>query len=262
MKFIVAAGLTLCLAPSVLSSVIPVPVPVDLSPTLDKRVVPLTPPQGSVTCLGYTVPESDILAAINQGTAWATTTPPTQMGKIAFPSLPFQSNPIQTPLTSPVVGGIQLVLGSIPNGAGTMELRLLIFFHPSPPPPKKNTTNPPPRLLQLPTHLQQLRRHQLPQLRRLDHLGVPRAPLRQQPVGAGQEHEATHGAQRREGAGPGDFRAGQRQHGHVLRHDHARPDQVDECGQIGRVCPVHCLVGMGEWWRRSGCWVDGCDGIV
>ena len=47
----------------------------------------------SVTCLGYTVPESDILAAINRGTGWATTTPPTRMGKIPFPSLPFQSNP-------------------------------------------------------------------------------------------------------------------------------------------------------------------------
>lgn len=77
MKYIIAAGLALCLAPSVFSSAIPV----DMSPALDKRVVPLTPPQGSVVCLGYTVAESDILLAVNQGTAWATTSPPTQMGK-------------------------------------------------------------------------------------------------------------------------------------------------------------------------------------
>ena len=53
-------------------------------------------------------------------------------------------------------------------------------------------------------------------------------------------------AQRREGARPGDFRAGQRLHGHVLRHGHARPDQVNGYGQVGRVCPVHHLVFWEE----------------
>ncbi|KAF6238245.1 hypothetical protein HO173_003525 [Letharia columbiana] len=85
MQFFIAAGLTLCLAPSVFSSAIPVPV--DTSPALDKRVVPITPPQGTVTCLGYGVAESAILAAINQGTAWATTSPPTQMGSSAYPHI-------------------------------------------------------------------------------------------------------------------------------------------------------------------------------
>lgn len=85
MKFIIAGGLTLCLAPSVLSSAIPVSA--DTSPALDKRVVPLTPPQGTVTCLGYTVAESDILAAVGQGTGWATTSPPTQMGSSDYPHI-------------------------------------------------------------------------------------------------------------------------------------------------------------------------------
>lgn len=100
MKFITAAGLTLCLVPSVLSTAIPVRA--DTSPALDKRVVPLTPPQGTVTCLGYTVAESDILAAINQGTAWATTTPPTQMGKLIIPSnsIPLHHYPSPPPLPS------------------------------------------------------------------------------------------------------------------------------------------------------------------
>ena len=82
MKFMIAAGLTLCLAPNVLSSAIPVVA--DTSPALDKRVVPDTPPQGAVVCRGYSVPESDLLAAIDQGLAWATTNPPTQMGKTAI----------------------------------------------------------------------------------------------------------------------------------------------------------------------------------
>ena len=98
MKYIIAAGLALCLAPSVLSSAIPA----DMSPALDKRLVPLTPPQGSVVCLGYTVAESDILLAINQGTAWATTTPPTQMGKTLFKFAPFH-NPPRPPLTTNMV---------------------------------------------------------------------------------------------------------------------------------------------------------------
>ena len=91
MRFTIAAGLTLGLVPSVLSSAIPVAP--NTSPALDKRVVPITPPQGSVTCLGYTVPEADILAAINQGLGWATTNPPTQMGKIDFQSNSFHSTP-------------------------------------------------------------------------------------------------------------------------------------------------------------------------
>lgn len=85
MKYSIAAVLAICLAPSVLSSAIPIPA--DMSPALDKRIVPLTPPQGSVVCLGYTVAESDILLAITQGTAWATTSPPTQMGQGGYPHI-------------------------------------------------------------------------------------------------------------------------------------------------------------------------------
>lgn len=134
---------------------------------------------------------------------------------------------------------------------------------PSPPThPKPLNTNPPltqpllpqSRLKRLPPHLQQLRKPHLPQLRRRHQsLGVPRAPLRRQPVGAEQEHENAHGAQQRQGAGPGHLRAGQRQLGHVLRHDHARPDQVDEHGEAGRVRPVHRLGGSGS----NGADVDG-----
>lgn len=89
MKFIVAAGLALSFAPIVLSS--PTPAVDDTSPALNKRVVPITPPQASVECLGYTVSTTNILAAINQGLAWATTSPPTQMGK-NIPSIPSNSN--------------------------------------------------------------------------------------------------------------------------------------------------------------------------
>lgn len=99
MKFIIAAGLTLCLAPNVLSSAIPVLA--DTSPALDKRIVPDTPPQGAVVCRGYSVPESDILAAIDQGLAWATTDPPTQMGKPVIRSSSFHSIPFPSESSPP-----------------------------------------------------------------------------------------------------------------------------------------------------------------
>ena len=83
MKFIAVSALSLCFAPAVLSSAIPVAP--DTSPNLDKRVVPTTPPRGDVVCLGYTVPVNNILAAINQGLAWATTVPPTEMGRSIIP---------------------------------------------------------------------------------------------------------------------------------------------------------------------------------
>ena len=167
MRFTIAAGLTLGLAPSVLSSAIPVAP--NTSPALDKRVVPVTPPQGSVTCLGYTVPEADILSAINQGLGWATTNPPTQMGKTDLRSSSFHSTPSS--------------------------------YHFDPHPFTKSeectklTQNLAPRLIQLPPHLQQLREPHLRQLRRFDTVGVPCAPLRQQPVGTSQEHQVTPGPQ-------------------------------------------------------------------
>ena len=198
MKFIIAAGLTLCLAPNVLSSAIPVLA--DTSPALDKRVVPDTPPQGAVVCRGYSVPDSDILAAIDQGLAWATTDPPTQMGKPVIRSSSLHSIPF--PIQSPIASSSSLQLAMKPEY--TVLTNHLLG-----------------RLIQVPAHLQQLRRPQLPQLRRLDSLGIPRAPIRLKPMGTGQGHDIARRPEWRAGARQGDICSDEREFGYILRHHHA-----------------------------------------
>lgn len=209
MRFIAASALSFCFVPAVLSSAIPI-VP-DTSPAPDKRVFPLTAPQRDVVCLGYTVPVSDILAAINQGAAWATTDPLTKMGKNIIPSIPFSH--LHTPNPS------------LPSPLLSINPTILTLPHPS-------------RRIQIPAPLQQPRTAKLPRLRWLSPNGISCSSLRQQPLGARQKHQVTR---QHKGTRPGDLRRDESDVGHVLRRHHARCDQDDGQGEAGCVCFLYLL---------------------